>query len=318
MSSRVAVIVVSWNTRALLERCLSSLEPDHDSGRAEIWVVDNASSDGSAELVRDRFGWVNLIDAGSNLGFGRAVNRAAARVSTPWIAAANADIELRPGAIDELLAAASRHPEAGALAPRLVLPDGSVQHSPYPFPTVPFTLLFNSGLPGLSRRLAERLCLEGAWDPGRERTVPWAIGAFLLLRREAWREVGGFDEEQWMYAEDLDLGWRLAQAGWRTVYAPGAVVRHSSRASTAQAWGPDTDARWTASTYAWMLRRRGAVRTRTAAAVNVAGASARALLFGALARLAPGRFADRRDAMRRWAALHRIGLRPRAEIVRDA
>jgi N-acetylglucosaminyl-diphospho-decaprenol L-rhamnosyltransferase len=302
------VAVVSWNTRALLERCLRSLEPEHGAGRAEVWVVDNDSTDGSANLVRERFPWVHLIASRTNLGFGRAVNRVARRTDAPWIAAANADVELEPGALTELLATGRRDPRAGALAPRLILPDGSTQHSVHPFPTVPFTLLFNTGLPALSSAVGDRLCLEGAWNPARERAVPWAIGAFLLLRRSAFEEVGGFSESQWMYAEDLDLGWRLDRRDWRTIFVPAAVVRHRSAAATSQLWGTDADERWMSSTYSWMLDRRGLVRTRTVAALNVAGAAARLAVYRALARVNPSRYAARRDEMRRWLRLHRVGL----------
>lgn len=314
MAPDVAIAVVSWNTRALLERCLRSLEPERAAGRAEAWVFDNDSADGSPDLVRRRFGWANLIASPENIGFGAAVNRVAERTDAPWIAAANADVELERGALAELLAAGARHPRAGALAPRLLLPGGATQHSVHPFPTVPFSLLFNAGVSALSPGIADRLCLEGAWNPARERRVPWAIGAFLLLRRSAWREVGGFDEDQWMYAEDLDLGWRLARRGWETVFVPAAVARHHSAASTSQAWGSDTDIRWMWSTYAWMLRCRGPLRTRTVATLNLGGAAVRLALYAAAARLRPRRYAQRREEMRRWLRLHRIGLRPRAEL----
>jgi len=316
VAPEVAIAVVSWNTRALLDRCLRSLEPESRAGRAEVWVVDNDSADGSADLVREHFGWVNLIASETNLGFGPAVNRVAELTETTWMAAANADVELEADALAGLLAAAGRHPRSGALAPRLVLPDNSTQHSVHPFPTIPFTLLFNTGLVALIPSLGDRLCLEGAWNPRRERRVPWAIGAFLLLRRSAWDEVGGFSEAQWMYAEDLDLGWQLARLGWRTTFVPAAVVRHHSAAATSQAWGDDTDARWMSSTYSWMLRRRGVVRTRAVASLNVAGAGVRLALYAALTRLKPEQYAPQRDAMRRWLRLHRIGLGPRAELRR--
>jgi N-acetylglucosaminyl-diphospho-decaprenol L-rhamnosyltransferase len=311
---QVAVAVVSWNTRALLERCLTSLQPDADAGRAEVWVVDNASADGSAELVRERFGWVKLIACEENLGFGPAVNRVAAETRTPWIAPANADVELEAGALATLLAAGERHPRAGALAPRLVLPDGSTQHSVHPFPTLPFALAFNTGLAAIVPGLGDRLCLEGTWRPEREREVPWAIAALLLLRRAAWDQVQGFSESQWMYAEDLDLGWRLGRRGWRTVFVPRAVVRHRSGAATSQAWGSDLDARWMASTYAWMLRRRGVVRTRLAATLNLVGAAARLAIYSGLTRFDAERYLPRRDELRRWIGLHRIGLTSRGAL----
>jgi len=293
----VAVAVVSWNTRDLLRACLESLHADADAGRAEVWVVDNASADGSAALVRSAFPWVRLLALDENLGFGRAVNRVAARTATAWVAPANADVAVEPGALRALVAAGQRDPGAGAVAPRLVLPDGSTQHSVYRFPTVPFTAAFNAGLYRVSTRAREAMLLEGMWDPDRPRVVDWAVGALLLVRRAAWDAAGGFDEGQWMYAEDLDLGWRLARAGWRTRYEPSARVRHDASAATTQAWGDERTARWQRATYAWMLRRRGVARTRAAAGLNVAGALGRAALFPSARRTNLG-----------WARLHRVGL----------
>jgi N-acetylglucosaminyl-diphospho-decaprenol L-rhamnosyltransferase len=307
----VTVAVVSWNTRELLRACLRSLEPEFEAGRAAVWVVDNASADGSAEMVRDEFPWVELVVSPANLGFGRAVNLVAARTRSDWIAPANADVELRPGALAALLDTGERDPEAGALAPRLVLADGSTQHSVYPLPTLGFTLVFNLGLHRLSRRLADRLCLVGYWDPERAREVGWAVGAFLLVRRVAWDEVGGFDARQWMYAEDLDLGWRLARAGWRRRYEPAAVARHDESAATTKAFGEQRLTRWMEATYEWMVRRRGLVLTRAAAAVNCLGAGVRLAVFTVLARVHPARFELPRRAARFWMRAHRVGLRRR-------
>ena len=164
MSAQVAVAVVSWELRDLLARTLESLKPDADAGLIEVWVVDNASADGSADMVREHFPWVSLIASEENLGYGAAVNLVADRTDTDWIAPANEDIEVRPGAIERLLEVGGDHPRAGLVAPRLELPDGSTQHSVHPFPTVWLTTLYNLGLHRLSRRLADRLCLEGYWD----------------------------------------------------------------------------------------------------------------------------------------------------------
>jgi GT2 family glycosyltransferase len=292
-AAQVAVAVVSWNTRELLRDCLESLRGEP---LAEVWVVDNASTDGSAAMVRDEFPQVQLLALESNVGFGPAVNLVAARTTTPFVAPANADVALRPGALTALLAAARRSPRAGVLAPRLVLPSGETQHSVYAFPTLPFTLAFNLGL---AQRFGDRLCLEGHWDPERERDVDWALGAFLIVRREAWNAIGGFDEQQWMYAEDLDLGWRISRAGYTTRYVPGARVLHHASAATTQAWGDERTLRWLRSTYAWLLRRRGPARTRATALVNVVGAYARA----------------RDPYFRMWGGLHRrAGFAPRAEL----
>ena len=306
----ITVAVVSWNTRELLAGCLASLREDARAGLADVWVVDNASSDGSAAMVRERFPWVKLIASTQNLGFGAAVNVVAARTSSPWLAPANADIRPEAGALAQLHAAAQRHPEAGAIAPRLILPDGSTQQSVYPFPTLPFTLAYLLGALSVSRGLSRRWCLGSGFDPSKPRAVPWAVGAFLLVRRASWDQAGGFDERQWMYAEDLDLGWRLRRAGWSTRYEPGARVGHAESAATVQAWGPARHARWHASTYAWLTRRRGRAFARLIALVNVGGFLLRAGVRwpAAVAGSVPAR-RDRRDSLNA-ARAHAIGLRP--------
>src|SRR5215213_6678802 len=109
----VAVAVVSWNTRELLDRCLRSLRPAADAGFAEVWVVDNGSTDGSPDLVRERHGWATLVEPGDNLGYGRAVNLVAERTSSPWFALSNADVALRAGALERLVATGEAVPGVG-------------------------------------------------------------------------------------------------------------------------------------------------------------------------------------------------------------
>ena len=276
MRPTVTVAIVSWNTRDLLARCLDSLWPEVERGRAEVWVVDNASSDGSAAMVAERYGWVRLIASEENLGFGRAINLVARQTSSEWLATANADVALRPGALGALLVAGARDPRAGAIAPRLVLPDGTTQHSVFAFPSITFTFLFALAAFRLSARLADRLVIPGRWDHERARRVPWAIAAFLLFRRAAFDEAGGFDERQWMYAEDLDIGWRLKEAGWATRYEPRASVDHASAAATTQRFGADVAPHWQRATYRCIARRRGTANARAVAALNVFGALVRA------------------------------------------
>jgi GT2 family glycosyltransferase len=304
------VAVVSWNTKALLAECLRSLESVAREGVAEVWVVDNASSDGSPAMVRGEFPWARLIASEENLGFGRAVNRVAqAAPETGWIAVANADVALEAGALGALLRAGEDDSGAGILAPKLILEDERSQHSLHSFPTLRFTLLWNLGLHRVSRRWGDARCVEGCWDPERARRAPWAVGAFLLVRREAWEACGGFDESQWMYAEDLDLGWRMARAGWATRYVPEARVRHAEAAATSQVWGHRRVVEAQRATYAWMARRRGRLRTRAIAAVNVLGARARWLTRAVGARFAPDRWAAERDYFWTWAQTHRVAAR---------
>ncbi|MEA2125674.1 MAG: N-acetylglucosaminyl-diphospho-decaprenol L-rhamnosyltransferase, partial [Solirubrobacteraceae bacterium] len=156
--------------------------------------------------------------------------------------------------------------------------------------------------------LAERLCLEGAWDCERARAVPWAIAAFTLVRRAAFDAVGGFDAHQWMYAEDLSLGWRLRRAGWLTRYEPSARVRHHGGASTVHAFGEERTYRRVVATYAWMADARGRPLTAATAGIGWGAQAARAAALRPLARLAPG-LVPRRDRARYWRDVHRKGWR---------
>jgi GT2 family glycosyltransferase len=304
---RVAAAVVSWNTRELLLACLDSLREDAESGLCDVWVVDNGSIDGSVPAARDRAPWAQVIETRDNLGFGRAVNAVARQTDSEWILAANADVALGPGALRTMLGAGS-DPRIGCVAPRLIMPNGSTQHSVYPFPTLPLTVAFNLGLTSVSRRLGDRLCLEGRWNPERPRIVPWAIGACLLIRRTAFDEAGGFDERQWMYAEDVDLGWRLRARGWPTAYVPSAHVRHVGAAATRSAFGDQSTSIYLAATYAMLRRRRGAGRMRATYAANLGGA---ALRLGLAAPLAPFRARSAAAAAdsRRWLVAHARGYR---------
>ena len=205
MTVPVTIAVVSWNTRDLLDACLASFRADAEAGLVEVWVHDNASEDGSVAMVVANHPWVNLIKGTENLGFGPAVNRIADRTESDWIAPANADIETTPGAIEKLLAAGDADPQAGLIASRLVLPDGSTQESLGAFQTLSRAVAVFLHLGRFSSRM--RVRIDPYLDQETPRRIEWAAGAFLLVRREAFDTAGGFQESQWMYAEDLDLCW---------------------------------------------------------------------------------------------------------------
>jgi N-acetylglucosaminyl-diphospho-decaprenol L-rhamnosyltransferase len=162
--------------------------------------------------------------------------------------------------------------------------------------------------------LADRLCIEGYWNPDREREVAWAHGAFLLVRRDAFNLIDGFDEAQWMYAEDIDIAWRLTRSGYSVRYEPAATVRHAVSASTRQAFADfERDERHVMASYAWLARRRGTRVARLTAALNLTGAVLRLLVFTPLAWIRPRRWRAPRDLARRFVALHRRGLVSRVE-----
>lgn len=303
---RARVAVVSWNTRELLAACLASLEADRRSGLAEVVVIDNGSSDGSPQLVSSEFGWATLIEAGGNLGFGAAANRALAGAETEWVVPANADVRLEPGALEILLAAADAEPRAAALAPRLILPDGTTQHSVHRFPGPWIALASNLSAQRLSERLGDALLLEGCWDPDRRRPVGWAHGALLAVRRESFERIRGFDERQWMYAEDIDLGWRLRKTGRLTLYVPEAHVHHEQSAAARIAFSDEREARHLAASYRWIERRRGRLAAAASAAISIAVPRTLAALAAPAAAAGSKRARRMRGRRRGYAELHRV------------
>ncbi len=227
----ISAILVSFNTRDLTLRALETLQRASEGLEIETWMVDNDSRDDSVGGVRARFPDVNVIEAGANLGFGAANNRAMARARGDYFLLLNTDAFLEADALRELLDAAERHPRAAVLAPRILNSDGSRQKSVWPFPTPGNGWIENLGLGWALRRFAPHL--RQNHSPDDESKVPWAIGACLLVRREAYEQIGGFDERFWMYAEETDWQKSMREAGWSIVFVPSAVVTHLGGASGA-------------------------------------------------------------------------------------
>jgi GT2 family glycosyltransferase len=228
-SSEVSVVIVSFNTRDLLERCLTQLYAQEGVALQTI-VVDNASTDGSRELVTSRFPDAELLEMPANVGFARANNLAFEHCRGEYVLLLNSDAFLHASALRELVAAARRHPEAGALGPRLLNPDKTLQRSAWPFPGPARLLLEAFGLHRILRRTPFYEDL-GTWDHDTERTVDFLIGACLLLRADALAQVGGFDESFWLYGEEADLQKRLSLRGFSVVLVPRALATHVGGAS---------------------------------------------------------------------------------------
>jgi GT2 family glycosyltransferase len=234
-AARMAVAVVSFNTRALLDACLASVAAARP---AQTVVVDNGSTDGSIELVRERHADVKLIVCERNRGYGGAANRAIAACGAGYVLLLNSDTMLCLDALGALERYLEDHPRAAVVGPRLVYPDGTLQRSTYPEPSVADTFLGETGLHRLTRRvpsLSERSLRT--WRHDAARAVPWVLGAALALRREAFDAVGGFDESFFLYGEEVDLCRRLNAAGYETHFAPVTSVVHVGGASTAQRAG---------------------------------------------------------------------------------
>lgn len=225
----MAAVVVSYNSRSHLERCLASLR---DDGVTDVVVVDNGSTDGSDEVVRTA--GATWVESGGNVGYGRAANLGAARpevASARYLLICNPDTEVRPGTVAVLASALDEAADLGAVGPRLVNPDGSLYPSARTFPSLVDAV--GHGLLGLvapQNRFTRRYRLLD-WDHAQPARVDWVSGAFFLVRRDAWDAVGGFDPAYFMYMEDVDLCWRLGRAGWAVGYEPGGEVMHTQGVS---------------------------------------------------------------------------------------
>ncbi len=233
---RVSVVVVSYNTRDWLGRCLGSLPDacrDHD---LEVIVLDNASADGSADLVAQDFPDVRLIRNDENVGFGRAVNRAATEATGDFLLLVNPDGYLEPGAADHLVAFALDHPEYVICGGRTVTPDGDLDpRSCWAAPSL-WSLTSSALMLSTLRPGSARFDPEAMGDFGRDeaRAVDIVTGCLLLVRLDDWRALGGFDERYFMYGEDADLCLRAtATTGRRCAVTPEAVMVHAVGLSSA-------------------------------------------------------------------------------------
>jgi N-acetylglucosaminyl-diphospho-decaprenol L-rhamnosyltransferase len=221
----VDVVVVSYRSRELARACLESLRAHAPRAGATIFVVDNASGDGTVELIRSEFPEVEVIPSDRNLGFGAANNIAIRRGGARYVLALNPDTRVTPGALDTLIELMDERPEVAVCGCRLLREDGSFDHAAKrSFPTVAGALGHFLGV-GRSARAPRRLAQYRA--PEVEAGPVDAVnGAFMLMRRAALDQVGSFDEGFWMYMEDLDLCYRLHEAGWVTWYEPSVTVLH--------------------------------------------------------------------------------------------
>ena len=232
-SPQLDVCIVAWRSQEVLPTCLRSLAGRPEVGR--VVVVDNASGDGTVELVRAEFPGVHVIANPNNAGFATANNQALHVSTAPFVMLLNPDTEVPPGALEVLLKVMAEDPRIGAVAPQLRLRDGSVQRSCRGFPE-PGAILFEAlGLARLFPRngAVSRYRLRN-WDHRSRRDCDQPMASALLLRRSALDEVGLFDERFPLYFNDVDLCYRLRQAGWRIVFEPAAKVNHYHGHSTGQ------------------------------------------------------------------------------------
>lgn len=268
--SDVRVGIVAWNVADELAACLAALPQALGELDAEVVVVDNASSDASPE-VADRAG-VQVIRSPRNLGYARGMNLALAGTGARALMALNPDTVPLPGSLASLVRTLDARPDVGLVVPRLLDPHGDVEQSVHPFPSLGIVTAVNL-LPGrlLPPALRDRWWLRGSIRPERSAPVPWATGAVHCIRRDAIGEGPPYSERWFIFVEDLDLCWRLAQQGWIRYLDADAVVVHVGNVSGRRAFGGARTARWVQESYDWYGHVHGPVRTRLFALVNLMG-----------------------------------------------
>lgn len=242
----LSIVIVNWNVQELLRRCLLSLsrgaaritptpgmiEPEL---AYEVIVVDCASSDGSVEMMRREFPWVRLIASDENLGYARGNNLGLIEATGRYLLILNPDTEIMGDALAMMARYLDAHPGVGALGPQLRYPDGTLQSSRRRFPSLATAFcestLFHQWFP--NNRTARRYHLA---DRPADVTQPvdWLVGAALMIRREAWQQVGPLDEGFFMYFEELDWCRRCRAAGWEIHYLPAAQITHHEGKSSEQ------------------------------------------------------------------------------------
>jgi hypothetical protein len=220
----LSIIIVNWNTKDLLAKCLDSIYQTVEGLAFEVLVVDNASTDGSAAMVRRRFPQVRLIENDENVGFARANNQAIRRARGRYVLLLNSDTEVVPGSIANMVTELETQPDVGITSVCLASPDGSPQFCYGSFPSLfaEFRSLF-----GLHRW---DLSCWGKINAPRE--VDWVSGACLMARKAMLDEIGLLDEEFFMFGEEVDLCYRAKDAGWRICLVPSDPVVHVRAGST--------------------------------------------------------------------------------------
>lgn len=219
----LSIVIVNWNTRDMLRDCLQSVDAGKGSLKLEVFVVDNASSDASAEMVRAEFPHVHLIENKKNLGFAAGNNVALKQAVGRFVMLLNTDTLVHGNVLSEAVAWLDAHPDVGVIGPRVLNSDGSVQPSCSAFPSLKFLTMQVFGLTRIARLDKYRMT---GWDRSSERKVDVISGAAMFVRRAAMDDVGLLDEAFFFYGEETDWCHRFGCAGWKLVFVPIPEVTH--------------------------------------------------------------------------------------------
>ena len=230
----LSIIIVNYNIKDYLEQCLARLLMVTKDLEAEIFVVDNVSTDGSPEMVEKKFPGVNLIKSEKNVGFGAGNNLALKKAKGRYLLLVNSDIEIEDQKLfSKMIGWMEKHPKVGVSTCALLNPDGTIQGSGGYFPTlwrVFFWMFFLDDIPVLNRIIT-------SYHPkglfyNKERNLDWVTGAFYLIRAEVLKKSGVFDEKYFMYVEEVDLSYQIKKLGWEIWYLPQFSIIHFGQASS--------------------------------------------------------------------------------------
>lgn len=231
---KLSILIVSWNTKALLGKCLDSILQFSPPFPYEVIVVDNASSDGSAEAVASAYAArpeIRLIRSAENLGFARGNNAAYEASQGELVLLLNPDTEVLAGALQSLARYLDEHPQVSIVGPKILSPDGTLQPSVRRFPDIWSSVLVFSGLHRVWR---PRRYLMDDFSYDREAAVDQVMGAALLTRRSIIKRLGFLDEKFWLWYEEVDFCKRAQAAGFGVMFYPGAAIIHKGAQSFSQ------------------------------------------------------------------------------------
>jgi hypothetical protein len=250
----VSIIIVNWNTSALLAKAITSARLWPGRQIVETIVVDNASTDGSAQMVRTLYSNVQLIANTENVGYTRACNQGLAQAKGRYLLFLNSDAELTRGCLDELVRVMDAHPDIGACSPALTASRRDV-------PAGVFPRLWLRLLPVKTNWRIEQRMIEGFRRDAEFYEVEWIVGAVLMVRREAVEQIGGMEERLFMWYDDPDWCYRMKRRGWRRVVVPGAYAKHEHGASVKQVPSLQSDFRMTMAEYTYWRLHKGRLLT---------------------------------------------------------
>lgn len=229
----VSIVVVTWNQKDIVAQCLESIRRYADHSTTEVIVVDNASTDGTPEMIRDQFPLVKLITNITNLGFAKANNIGIHESKGQYVCLVNSDVVVPEGCVERAIDYMERNPSIGMLGPKMRLPDGTIGQSCMGFPSIWNWLCRALALDNLvvGRRLFGGF-LRTDFRYDRIQDVDVLTGWFWIATRKALRQVGPLDERYFMYGEDIDWCKRFHEAGWRLVFYPDVEAIHHAAASS--------------------------------------------------------------------------------------